>query len=161
MVIFLNKGALTKTYNYHIFISGLNLSVNGVDTWMGEIYGQRGHVSFVWIKDLTIEHFRCTDLSSGHLCIQICTFEDVLINDVIIKGKKDAIHFGRGKRFRISNGIFQTADDAIALAAGDWISGNPELTETFQQFTEIFAWLILIKQKNHKRHWQKWKKLLP
>lgn len=118
---------MTKTYNYHISISGLNLSVNGVDTWMGEIYGQRGHVSFVWIKDLTIEHFRCTDLSSGQFCIQICTFEDVLINDVIIKGKKDAIHFGRGKRFRISNGIFQTADDAIALAAGDWISGNPEL----------------------------------
>jgi polygalacturonase len=122
----LNKGALTKTYNYHISITGLNLQVNNVDTWMGEVYGDRGQVSFIWVKDLVIEHFRCTDLSSGQFCIQICTFEDLLINDVIIKGKKDAIHLGRGKRFRISNGIFQTADDAIALAAGDWISGNPE-----------------------------------
>ncbi|MBC7721387.1 MAG: hypothetical protein H7068_05140 [Pedobacter sp.] len=125
--VFLNKGALTKTYNYHISIIGLNLKVNGVDTWMGEVYGDRGHVSFIWVKDLKIERFRCTDLASGQFCIQVCTFEDLLINDVIIKGKKDAIHLGRGKRFRISNGVFETGDDAIALAAGDWISGNPEL----------------------------------
>lgn len=124
--VFLNKGALTKTYNYHISITGLTLKVNGVDTWMGEIYGQRGQVSFIWVKDLKIEHLRCTDLFSGQFCIQVCTFEDLLINDVIIKGKKDGIHLGRGKRFRISNCVFQTADDAIALAAGDWISGNPE-----------------------------------
>ena len=125
--VFLNKGALTKTYNYHISIIGLNLKVNEVDTWMGEVYGDRGHVSFIWVKDLKIERFRCNDLAAGQFCIQVCTFEDLLINDVIIKGKKDAIHLGRGKRFRISNGVFQTADDAIALAAGDWISGNPEL----------------------------------
>lgn len=125
--VIINKGAYTKTYNHHISITGLTLKVNAVDTWMGDIYGQRGHISFVWVKDLTIDHFRCTDLYSGQFCIQICTFEDLLINDVIIKGKKDALHFGRGKRFKISNCIFQTADDAIALAAGDWISGNPEL----------------------------------
>ncbi|MFP5040888.1 hypothetical protein [Parasediminibacterium sp. JCM 36343] len=125
--VLLNKGALSKTYNYHISITGLTLKVNGVDTWMGEIYGDRGQISFIWVKDLKIERFRCTDLASGQFCIQVCTFEDFLINDVIIIGKKDAIHLGRGKRFRISNCVFQTADDAIALAAGDWISGNPEL----------------------------------
>jgi polygalacturonase len=48
------------------------------------------------------------------------------VNDVIIKGRKDGIHFGKGKRFKISNAVFQTADDAIALAAGDWVSANPE-----------------------------------
>ncbi len=125
--VLLNKGALTKTYNYHIAITGLTLSVNGVDTWMGEIYGDRGHISFIWVKDLKIDHFRCTDLAAGQFCIQVCTFEDLLINDVIIRGKKDGIHLGRGRRFRISNCVFETADDAIALAAADWISGNPEL----------------------------------
>lgn len=125
--VIINKGAYTKTFNHHISITGLTLKVNAIDTWMGDIYGQRGQISFIWIKDLKIDNFRCTDLSSGQFCIQVCTFEDVLINDVIIKGKKDGLHFGRGKRFRVSNCIFQTADDAIALAAGDWISGNPEL----------------------------------
>ena len=50
----------------------------------------------------------------------------MLINDAIIKGKKDGIHFGPGKRFRISNVVFNTADDAIALVPGDWVSANPE-----------------------------------
>jgi hypothetical protein len=124
--VILNKGAMTRTFNHNISIIGLHLKVNDVDKWMDEIYGLRGHVSFFYVKDLKIERFRCTDLAKGQFCIQICTFEDVLIDDVIIKGRKDGIHFGNGKRFRVSNGVFQTGDDAIALSAGDWITGNPE-----------------------------------
>jgi hypothetical protein len=59
--------------------------------------------------------------------IQVCTFEDIIIDDVIIKGKKDGVHLGRGKRFTIRNGVFQTFDDAIALNAHDYSTGNPEL----------------------------------
>ena len=124
--VILNKGALTRTFNHNISITGLHLKVNEVDKWMDEIYGLRGHISFFYVKDLKIERFRCTDLAKGQFCIQVCTFEDVLMNDVIIKGRKDGIHFGNGKRFRVSNGVFQTADDAIALSAGDWVTGNPE-----------------------------------
>lgn len=124
--VFLNKGALTRTYNHNIELIGLNLKVNGVDLWTDQIYGLRGHVAFFYVKDLKIERFRCLDLAKGQFCLHICTFEDVLINDAIIKGKKDGIHFGPGKRFRISNVVFNTADDAIALVPGDWVSANPE-----------------------------------
>lgn len=124
--ILLNKGALTRTYNHNITISGLDVRVNDVDLPMSTIYGLRGHVAFFYVKDLKIERFRCSGLVNGQFALHICTFEDLLINDVVIKGKKDGIHLGPGKRFRISNCVFQTGDDAIALVPGDWVSANPE-----------------------------------
>lgn len=125
--VFLNKGALTKTYNEHISIEGLNLIVNGVDQQRKEVYGLRGQVAFFYIKDLRIKHFRCNDLESAQFCIHICTFEDIMVEDAIIKGKKDGIHLGRGKRFTIRDCVFQTKDDAIALNAHDYATSNPEL----------------------------------
>ena len=67
------------------------------------------------------------DLGRAQYAIHVCTFEDVLINDVIIKGDKDGVHLGRGKRFTISNGVFQTFDDAVALNGQDYDVGNPEM----------------------------------
>lgn len=49
------------------------------------------------------------------------------MNDAIIKGMKDGVHLGRGNGFTISNCVFQTFDDAIALNAHDYSIGNPEL----------------------------------
>nr|MBI1230163.1 hypothetical protein [Cytophagales bacterium] len=49
------------------------------------------------------------------------------IDDVIIKGKKDGIHLGRGKRFTISIAVFETFDDAIALNGHDYATSNPEM----------------------------------
>ena len=46
---------------------------------------------------------------------------------MIIHGDKDGVHLGRGKRFRISNGVFKTFDDAVALNGHDYDTGNPEL----------------------------------
>jgi hypothetical protein len=124
--VFLNKGALTRIYNHNISLTGLDIRVNNVDLPMSTIYGLRGHVAFFYVKDLKIERFRCSGLVNGQFALHICTFEDLLINDVIISGKKDGIHLGPGKRFKISNGVFQTGDDAIALVPGDWVSANPE-----------------------------------
>ncbi len=125
--VFLNKGALTKTYDQNITIEGLQIIVNGIDKGMTEVFGLRGQIAFFYIKDLRIERFRCMDLGKAQFCIHVCTFEDILINDVIIKGEKDGIHLGRGKRFTISNCVFQTFDDAIALNAHDYATSNPEL----------------------------------
>ncbi len=126
--VFLNKGAATKTYNEHISIKGLNIKVNGVDIRVfKEAYGLHGHLAFYYVKDLLVDHFRCMDLGKAQYGIQVCNFEDIIINDVIIKGMKDGVHLGRGNRFTISNGIFQTFDDAIALNAHDYSTGNPEL----------------------------------
>ncbi len=125
--VFLNKGALSKTYNEHISIEGLNLIVNGVDKAMTEVYGLRGQIAFFYVKDLKIERFRCYDFASVQFCVHVCTFEDLIIDDIIIHGKKDGIHLGRGNRFTIRNGVFKCFDDAIALNANDYATSNPEL----------------------------------
>lgn len=125
--VILNKGALTRTYDEHITIENLYIIVNGMDVLNFQVFGLRGQVAFFYIRDLKIDGFRCMDLGKIQYCIHICTFEDITINDVIIKGKKDGVHLGKGKRFRISNGVFETFDDAVALNAHDYDTGNPEL----------------------------------
>lgn len=125
--VILNKGALTKKYDEHISIKGLNIIVNGQDKPFSDVYGLRGQLAFFYAKDIRIERFRCNDLTKMQFGIHVCTFEDLIIDDVIIKGEKDGVHLGRGKRFTIRNGIFQTFDDAIALNAHDYATSNPEL----------------------------------
>ncbi|HTL10237.1 MAG TPA: hypothetical protein VL307_18310 [Chitinophagaceae bacterium] len=126
--VFLNKGALSKTYDRNIVIKGLNIIVNAIDVRkFAEVYGLHGQLAFFYVRDLKIERFRCLDLGNSQYGIQVCTFEDLMIDDVIIKGQKDGVHLGRGKRFTIKNGVFQTFDDAIALNAHDYSTGNPEL----------------------------------
>ena len=126
--VLLNKGALTKTYDEHIVVDGLQIIVNEVDAvTFADVYGLQGHLAFFYVKDLRIEHFRCLDLGRAQYGIHVCTFEDVVIDDVIIKGDKDGVHFGRGKRFTVRNGVFTTHDDAVALNAHDYDVGNPEL----------------------------------
>lgn len=126
--VIVNKGASTKTYDQNITIEGLQIIVNGMDVRkFKEAYGLHGQLAFFYVKDLKIERFRCLDLGKAQYGIHVCTFEDIIINDVIIKGMKDGVHLGRGKRFTISNGVFETFDDAIALNAHDYSVGNPEL----------------------------------
>lgn len=125
--VILNKGALKKVYDTNIKIVGLEILVNKVDRAHSEVYGLRGQLAFFYAKDVLIERFRCLDLEKAQFAIHVCTFEDLIIQDVIVKGAKDGVHLGRGKRFTIRNGVFQTFDDAIALNAHDYASSNPEL----------------------------------
>ncbi|MBI5770931.1 MAG: hypothetical protein HZA93_24345 [Verrucomicrobia bacterium] len=125
--VLLNKGALTKTYDEHISVEGLSIIVNGMDVRKFLVYGLHGQLAFFYVKDLRVERFRCLDLGKAQYGIHICTFEDIVVRDVVIHGDKDGVHLGRGKRFTISGGVFKTFDDAIALNAHDYDVGNPEL----------------------------------
>ncbi len=125
--VFLNKGALTKTWDERIVIDGLSIIVNGVDVRKFLVFGLHGHLSFFYARDIRINRFRCRDIGKWQYGIHVCTFEDLIIDDVIVSGDKDGIHLGRGKRFNIRNGVFRTYDDAIALNAHDYDVGNPEL----------------------------------
>ncbi|KRF18423.1 hypothetical protein [Paenibacillus sp. Soil787] len=126
--VILNKGALTKTYDEHISIENLHIIVNGIDVrTFDDVFGLHGQLALFYVKDARIERFRCMDLGKAQYGIQICTFEDIIIHDVLIKGDKDGVHLGRGKRFHIFKGVFETYDDAIALNAHDYDVGNPEL----------------------------------
>ena len=126
--VLLNKGAVTKTYDEHISVDGLRIIVNGIDVrTFKDAYGLHGQLAFFYVKDLRITHFQCLDLGSAQYGIQVCTFEDLLVDDVIVMGKKDGVHLGRGKRFIIRNGTFETGDDAVALNGHDYDTGNPEM----------------------------------
>lgn len=125
--VLLNKGARTGTWDTDISVKGLHVIVNGMDNRRFEVYGLHGQIAFLRVRDLRIERFRCHDLGKAQYGIHVCTFEDVAVNDVVIEGDKDGVHFGRGRRFRVSNGVFRTYDDAVALNAHDYAVGNPEL----------------------------------
>ncbi|MFZ9682858.1 MAG: hypothetical protein ACO3DQ_06615 [Cephaloticoccus sp.] len=125
--VFLNQGARTKTTDEHIVLEGLHLQVNGQDIPQWVIPGLRGQVAFFHVRDVVIRRFRCYDMGPKQFCIHVCTFEDLVVEDVIIHGNKDGVHLGCGRRFRISHGVFQTFDDAIALNAHDYDTANPEL----------------------------------
>ena len=79
------------------------------------------------IKNLAIRNFTALDLPPSDFGIHICTFENILVENVKIEGRKDAVHLGRGKDFIIRNGYFKTFDDPIALNAHDYASSNPQL----------------------------------
>lgn len=125
--VLLNKGALSGAWDHGIVVDGLCIEVNGIDQCGDAVFGLRGQVAFLHVHDLRVRRFRCHDLGRIQYGIHVCTFEDLLIEDVIIHGQKDGIHLGRGRRFTIRDGVFATADDAIALNAHDYDTGNPEL----------------------------------
>lgn len=125
--VLINNGALTRTYDESITIEGLHIIVNGIDNCSDLVLGLRGLVGFSYVKDLRIKGFRCYDLTGCQYGMQVSRFEDVIIEDVIIKGQKDGIHFGPGRRFTVRDGVFQTFDDAIALNGQDYSTSNPEL----------------------------------
>src|SRR5690606_22819187 len=124
--VLLNKGALTRTWDEHITVKGLQVSVNNVVKRYNEVFGLRGQLAFFYVKDLRIEGFRCYDIKGVQFSIHVCTFEDLIIEDTILEGEKDGIHLGRGNGFRISNATFKTLDDALALNAHDYANSNPE-----------------------------------
>ena len=127
--VFINKGAFSRQWNKNIALRGLKLMVNDMETeWAGrQIVGLIGHVSFYYVRNLVIDEFECLDLRRRSFCVQICTFENIRVENVHIEGGKDGVHLGRGSKFVIRNGIFRTFDDPIALNAHDYATSNPQL----------------------------------
>ena len=131
--LFINSGAYTKTYNHNISLIGLRVVCNEViaplktEDTKKVILGLIAHCAFLYVKNLTIRDFECLDLPSKNFAIQICTFENVTVENIRVEGMKDAVHFGRGKNFSVKHGYFRTFDDPIALNGHDYVTSNPEL----------------------------------
>lgn len=131
--VFLNQGAFTQTFDRRIQITGLKLRSNGIASTAVQIErtksipGIMAAVAFSYIQDLVIRDFETLDLPAANFAIQICTFENVLIENVRIEGLKDGLHFGRGRNFAVRHGLFRTFDDPIALNAHDYAISNPQL----------------------------------
>ena len=137
--LFINDGALDGVFNENISIAGAHIIVNGVESAAissdgtaqtilsapNVITGLRGHISFLYIRHLRITDTVITDLLSKDYGIQVSDFEDVIIENVHIEGKKDGVHFGPGRNFILRGGRFRTGDDAIALNCADYSVSNP------------------------------------
>lgn len=131
--VFANRGAFTRSWNKNISITGLHLIANGMepnyDAALDEsmVTGLRGHLAFFYIRNLTIRDFEMLDLGRNAFGIQICTFENAVLENIHIEGMKDAVHFGKGSKFVVRHGIFRTFDDPIALNAHDYATSNPQM----------------------------------
>lgn len=131
--VFVNEGAFSGRTNRHIRLCGLSLVCNGVMCHMENhltdvcVPGLRGMLAFYRVADLQIRDFETHDLPSQDFAVHVCTFTDLIVENVRIEGRKDGVHLGHGKRFVIRHGLFRTYDDPIALNAHDYATSNPEL----------------------------------
>lgn len=127
--LIMNKGAEARKYDENIAIIGMTLECSGVDISREHenVVGANAHVVLFYTKHTRIENFTCLDLPHHGFCIQICTFEDSLVENVHIEGMKDAVHYGPGRDFVLRNGTFRTFDDPVALNANDYAVANPEM----------------------------------
>ena len=126
--ILINRGVRTREWNERIAIDGLHIACNGHSRMPppdDPAFGMRGHVSMFRVKGIEVTNFRCIDVKEPQFCLQFNTFEDLLVDGFEIRGGKDGVHLGRGKRFVIRNGVCQTGDDAIALNAEDYPNCSP------------------------------------
>ncbi len=129
--LFINEGAFEGRFNENISISGAHISVNGVESAGASpdsknvIAGLRGHIAFLYIKNLLIEDVIITDLMAKDYAIQISDFENAVVQRVHIEGLKDGVHFGPGRNFTVRDSKFRTYDDAIALNCADYSVSNP------------------------------------
>ncbi len=122
-----NRGAVTKEYDTDISILGMKLICNGVDATKQSVIGINAQIGLFYIKNSVIRDFECLDLPTWAFCIQICTFENSVIENVHIEGMKDAVHYGPGKHFVLRNALLRTYDDPVALNAHDYSTSNPQL----------------------------------
>ena len=131
--VFVNRGAYERTYNKNISITGLHLIASGMEpsyenqTESDMVTGLRAHLAFFYVRNLTIRDFELLDLGRCAFGIQICTFENAILENIHIEGGKDAVHFGKGSKFVVRHGLFRTFDDPIALNAHDYATSNPQM----------------------------------
>ena len=95
--VFVNKGAYERKYNQNISITGLHLIANGMEpsyenqTESDMVTGLRAHLAFFYVRNLTIRDFELLDLGRCAFGIQICTFENAILENIHIEGGKDAL----------------------------------------------------------------------
>lgn len=129
--LFVNEGAFRGEYNENISLGGVHIVVNGVESAGASpesknvIAGLRGHIAFIYIRNLLIEDAVITDLMEKDYAIQISDFENAEVRRVHIEGLKDGVHFGPGRNFAVRDSKFRTYDDAIALNCADYSVSNP------------------------------------
>ena len=131
--LFINSGAYTRKYNENIRILNLNIICNDVVSQDVTLESKKGvpglnaHLAFSYVKNLYIDNFQVYDLPAKDFAVQVCSFENFVIENSRIEGLKDGVHLGVGNKFAIRHCIFKTYDDPIALNAHDYATSNPQM----------------------------------
>lgn len=131
--VFINAGAYKKEVNKNIKIVGMKLICDGVVSDEYKVGCKKGilgisaHIAFHYIKNLEIHDFEVHDLPAKDFAVQICNFDNILVENGVIEGLKDGVHLGVGSGFTIRHFKFRTFDDPIALNAHDYAISNPEM----------------------------------
>ena len=130
---FINEGAFTGERDCGIELSDFTLDVNGVESSRPSpenpkrIPGARGHICFVYVKDLTMRNVRIVGVEPKDYAFGVSDFENVMMDGLYAEGLKDGVHLGPGRGFVLKNSAFRTYDDPIALNASDYSRSNPNL----------------------------------
>jgi hypothetical protein len=129
--VFLNRGALTKTYNENILIDGLEISVNGNDPDSTLVFGLRANMGFYYIKNSTFKNFTCTDGGTNCFMFYCIKWENLVFDNIKMAGDKDGVNFGPGHGAIIDNYLCESFDDGSALATIAYPSACVEVGDVY------------------------------
>lgn len=127
--LLMNAGALDGSIDENISIKGLLLQCNGMGGNLEDtlVVGLRGELAFLGVKKLTIKNSQVLGYPDSNFGIQVCDFENILLENLHIEGIHDAIHLGAGRDFIIRNSQFRTDNDAVAMNALDFPRNSPRI----------------------------------
>ena len=127
--LLMNAGAIDGSIDENISIEGLLLQCNGMGGNLEDtpVVGLRGELAFLGVKKLTIGNSQVLGYPEKSFGIQVCDFDDILLEDLHVEGLHDAIHLGKGHDFVIRNSQFRTDNDAVAMNGLDFPMNSPRI----------------------------------
>jgi hypothetical protein len=91
------------------------------------VVGLRGELAFLGVRKLTIKNTQVLGYPEKCFGIQVCDFDNILLENLHIEGVHDAIHLGAGRDFIIRNSQFRTDNDAVAMNGLDFPMNSPRI----------------------------------
>ncbi len=130
--VFMNRGALTRTWNYEITLKGLSytapspsLTVDPPDSTL-RLWGD---LAFYRVNGLYIYNYNTFNKLTENNTLQIANFKNLIIDGFHLTGKSDAIGLHGGSHFVIRNGIIGCFDDGIIFSGHAFPIYSPELLD--------------------------------
>ena len=126
----LNRGIASGVTNVNITVRGLSISDGGINVPPdpgSDLHGLWGLITFHRVRNVLLDDFTCVEFAAHQYCLQAVAFDGLTVENFVIRGEKDGIHLNSGKNFVIRNGRLRTADDGIAINAGEWPGYTAEM----------------------------------
>ena len=140
----MNVGAGTRTLNQNITIRGLVFDSNNKTVtrspWSSPLSGTGAGILLYHVKDVKLYDVTC--INNSWQGIELCSWENVLIDGFYVESEGDCIHVNRGKNLICRNGFVESYDDGITLLASDWVASAPEIGDIdgvlFENIVDVY-----------------------